>query len=64
MMGYCDIAEPLQQLYDAERTKVFEGYGLSVIRFTNREVIKNLEGVCHTITTYKPAYTKPQKSPP
>lgn len=35
--------------YDAERTKVLEGYGLRVARFTNREVMQELEGVCETI---------------
>jgi very-short-patch-repair endonuclease len=57
-------SEPDQQLYDAERTKVFEGYGLTVIRFTNREVMKNFEGVCHTIANHKPVYKKPQAKPP
>jgi very-short-patch-repair endonuclease len=47
-----------QQIYDAERTKVFEGYGLTVIRFTNHEVMKSFEGVCETITNYKPAHIK------
>jgi very-short-patch-repair endonuclease len=50
--------EPDQQLYDAERTKVFEGYGLTVIRFTNHEVKNNFEGVCQTIANYKPTPKK------
>lgn len=57
-------AEPDQQAYDAERTKVFKGYGLTVIRFSNHEVMKSFEGVCHTIATHKPVYTKPQAKPP
>ncbi|GAB7027771.1 endonuclease domain-containing protein [Geotalea toluenoxydans] len=31
--------------YDAERTAFLEGLGLRVIRFSNREVMENLEGV-------------------
>jgi very-short-patch-repair endonuclease len=37
------------QAYDAERTRVLEGYGLRVIRFTNDEVIHRFEGVCRQI---------------
>jgi very-short-patch-repair endonuclease len=51
-------AEAAQQLYDAERTKVFEGYGFTVIRFTNHEVRNNFEGVCQTIANYKPTPIK------
>ena len=36
----------LAQVYDAERTAVLEGFGLTVIRFTNDEVLGNFEGVC------------------
>lgn len=35
--------------YDGERTSILEGYGLRVIRFTNDQVLKNLEGVCRQI---------------
>ena len=34
---------------DDERTAVLEGYGLRVMRFTNQEVLRNLEGVCEAI---------------
>ena len=51
-------SDPKQQVYDAERTKVFEGYGLTVIRFTNYEVMKSFEGVCETIVNYKPTRIK------
>jgi very-short-patch-repair endonuclease len=34
------------QARDAERTKILEGYGLRVIRFTNQQVLRELEGVC------------------
>lgn len=47
-----------QQTYDAERTKVFEGYGLTTIRFTNLEVMKSFEGVCEKIANYKPTHIK------
>ena len=35
--------------YDEERTQVLEGYGLSVIRFTNQEVLNNFDSVCQKI---------------
>jgi very-short-patch-repair endonuclease len=35
--------------YDAERSAILEGYGLSVVRFTNQQVLEEFEGVCHTI---------------
>jgi very-short-patch-repair endonuclease len=35
--------------YDQERTKVLNGYGLKVLRFTNDEVLQNHEGVCEQI---------------
>lgn len=34
---------------DAERTQVLESYGLTVLRFTNDEVINQFEGVCQQI---------------
>jgi len=33
------------KIRDAERTRVLKGYGLQVVRFTNHEVMTNLEGV-------------------
>ena len=38
--------------YEEARTKVLEGYGLKVIRFTNDEVMNNLEGVCQQIEKF------------
>jgi very-short-patch-repair endonuclease len=35
--------------YDEERTKILEGYGLKVIRFTNREICENFDAVCAEI---------------
>ena len=37
------------QAKDRERTDILQGYGLTVIRFTNDEVLNNLAGVCETI---------------
>jgi very-short-patch-repair endonuclease len=39
-------ASPNMQVRDAERTRILEGYGLRVIRFTNQQVFSDLEGVC------------------
>ena len=39
----------LAQNYDRERTQILEGYGLTIIRFTNQEVLNDFEGVCATI---------------
>jgi len=33
------------QEYDAERTAYLQGLGLRVVRFSNREVMENLDGV-------------------
>jgi very-short-patch-repair endonuclease len=35
--------------YDLERTKILEGYGLRVIRFTNDQVMNHFEAVCAEI---------------
>ncbi len=37
--------------YDAERTAVLEGLGLQVLRFTNAEVMGNLEAVFERISS-------------
>ncbi|MDB9447512.1 endonuclease domain-containing protein [Anabaena sp. CS-542/02] len=37
------------QEYDLERTKILEGYGLTVVRFTNEQVMNRFEGVCAEI---------------
>ena len=36
---------------DAERTEFLEGYGLTVIRIPNNEVMRNFRGVCEYIDT-------------
>jgi len=35
--------------YDKERTKIFESYGLKVIRFKNEDIINNFNDVCKRI---------------
>lgn len=35
--------------YDVQRTQVLEGYGLTVVRFTNRDVFCDFEGACAQI---------------
>ncbi|MEJ5362480.1 MAG: endonuclease domain-containing protein [Spirochaetota bacterium] len=40
--------------YDEERTKILEGYGLRVIRFSNKEVINDFEKVCKKIENIPP----------
>ena len=41
-------------VYDEERTRILEGYGLRIIRFTNDEVLRNFEGVCEQIMGFYP----------
>lgn len=38
--------------YDTERSAILAGLGLRVLRFTNREVMENFEGVCEEIEKY------------
>lgn len=40
---------PKAQAYDARRTAHLEKQGYTVIRFTNREVMTNIDGVCQVI---------------
>ncbi|WP_448602323.1 endonuclease domain-containing protein [Thermoleptolyngbya sp.] len=35
--------------YDEARSHILAGYGLTVIRFTNDEVLNNFEGVCEKL---------------
>ena len=42
-------AEPEQQAYDEARTEWLEQHRYRVIRFTNREVMSNIEGVLQEI---------------
>jgi len=43
-------AEPDQIEYDAARTRALETEGYRVMRFTNRDVFRDLKGVLETIT--------------
>lgn len=40
--------------YDKERTRILEGYGLQVIRFTNDEVLHHFEAVCEQLYGFIP----------
>ncbi|MDH5764012.1 MAG: endonuclease domain-containing protein [Nitrospinota bacterium] len=40
------------QIKDEVRTKYLEGQGLRVLRFSNREVLNNIEGVMKVLQTY------------
>ena len=51
------------KIYDQERTNVFNGYGLQVVRFTNREVLTELEGVCLKVAELL-GKTFPAQTPP
>jgi very-short-patch-repair endonuclease len=42
-------ASPEGVAYDLERTRVLEGYGLRVVRFSNDEVLKSFERVCERL---------------
>ena len=35
--------------HDEMRTKIIEGYGLHIIRFSNKDIDEKFEGVCYTI---------------
>ncbi len=39
------------KMYDEYRTSILNAYGLTVMRFTNREVMNNIEGVCEQIAS-------------
>lgn len=51
-----------QERYDAARTRFLEEQGYQVIRFTNAEVMGNLEGVLATIAGVAFAATSPLPS--
>jgi very-short-patch-repair endonuclease len=35
--------------YDKERTQILEGYGLTILRFTNKQVLQDFQSVCEAI---------------
>lgn len=41
--------EPDEQRYDENRTACLNSIGISVLRFSNLEVLQNLSGVCQAI---------------
>lgn len=43
---HCD---PLMQQYDAQRTAHMQNLGITVVRFSNRDVMNNFSGVCQFI---------------
>ena len=53
----------LQECEDAIRTKFLEGKGLTVLRFTNLEVLTNLEGVVFMIGKLLTAHSQHSPSP-
>lgn len=44
------------QVYDQARTQKLEQYGLSVLRFTNLDVLSNFDAVCQKIQHYSDNY--------
>ena len=40
---------PEAQAYDKERSEAFSKYGILVLRFLNRNIDENFDGVCYTI---------------
>ena len=38
--------------YDAQRTAILEGYGLTVLRFTNDQVMCGFDGVCSRVVQH------------
>jgi very-short-patch-repair endonuclease len=52
-------SQPDQILYDQARTEWLQQRGLRVIRFTNREVFTNLEGVLTKIARQCGKYPPP-----
>ena len=59
-------AEPGQQEYDQARTEWLEGRGLRVVRFTNRDIDTNIEGVLGDIARRcgSDEESSPPQSPP
>ena len=41
--------KPDAKIYDEERTKVINQYGIEVLRFTNRDIDLRFRGVCYII---------------
>ncbi|MGC2064168.1 MAG: endonuclease domain-containing protein [Thermodesulfovibrionales bacterium] len=50
--------------YDAERTKVLNALGLSVVRYSNYDVLENIEGVCKDLLSQIQGQQQPPCVPP
>ncbi len=48
------------KMNDEYRTSILNAYGLTVVRFTNREVMNNIEGVCEEIAVLSNSLHEPQ----
>ncbi|MBI5141643.1 MAG: endonuclease domain-containing protein [Nitrospirae bacterium] len=46
--------------YDADRTAILEGYGLTIIRFTNDDVLHNIDSVYLALANAVEAINSPQ----
>ena len=52
-----------QKQYDQDRTKNLSRFGVEVVRYTNAEVLNNLEGVYHDLCERIAVRKQPPKSP-
>ena len=50
------------KIYDAQRTAILESYGLTILRFTNTQVMKRFNDVCREIEKQIPV--GPRTNPP
>ena len=59
---------PEGKTYDAARTEILERYGLTVIRFFNKDINEAFDGVCYmidkAIKERLPSQSAPQTAPP
>ena len=53
---------PGAQDRDDQRAKTIEGYGIRVLRFTNTDVYKNMQGVLSSIVEHVEIITSPNPS--
>jgi UDP-N-acetylglucosamine 1-carboxyvinyltransferase len=53
-----------RQAYDADRTKFLESAGYNVLRFSNKDVYENVEGVVETIMRHLKTVGAPPLTPP
>ena len=61
--------EPVSQAYDAKRTAHLESLGITVVRFSNLDILYSFEGVCQQIlllledSGFHPSVTSGDSSP-